>query len=116
MAFAYAHERKQFGKPIGQFQMLQGKMADMYTTLNACRTYLYSVARAADKVELFKSYRITSRATTKVTKIKSLQQGHCSAKDCAGVILYCAEKATQVCLDSIQVRLFLNVMISAKER
>ncbi len=54
-------------------------MADMYTTLNACRAYLYSVAKAADK-------------------------GHVSAKDCAGVILYLAEKATQVALDAIQVR------------
>ncbi len=49
-AFAYAHERKQFGQPIGHFQLLQGKMADMYTTLNACRSYLYSVARATDNV------------------------------------------------------------------
>jgi len=54
-------------------------MADMYTTLNACRAYLYSVAKAADK-------------------------GHVSPKDCAGVILYLAEKATQVALDAIQVR------------
>ncbi len=46
----YVHERKQFGQPIGHFQLLQGKMADMYTTLNACRSYLYSVARATDNV------------------------------------------------------------------
>lgn len=78
VSWAYAHERKQFGQRIGEFQLLQGKMADMYTTLNACRTYTYSVARAAD-------------------------QGHCNAKDCAGVILYSAEKATQVCLDAIQI-------------
>lgn len=77
-AFDYAHTRKQFGQRIGEFQLLQGKMADMYTTLNACRTYLYSVARACDR-------------------------GHSSGKDCAGVILYCAEKATQVALDSIQI-------------
>ncbi len=50
VAFEYAHQRKQFGQLIGEFQLLQGKMADMYTTLNACRTYLYSVARAADQV------------------------------------------------------------------
>ncbi len=50
VAFAYAHERKQFGQRIGEFQLLQGKMADMYTTLNACRTYLYSVGRAVDQV------------------------------------------------------------------
>jgi len=77
-AFDYAHIRKQFGTRIGEFQLIQGKMADMYTTLNACRTYLYSVARACDR-------------------------GHMSNKDCAGIILYTAEKATQVCLDAIQI-------------
>jgi len=77
-AFEYAHVRKQFGQRIGEFQLIQGKMADMYTTLNACRAYLYSVARACDK-------------------------GKANAKDCAGVILYCAEKATQVALDAIQI-------------
>lgn len=77
-AFAYAHERKQFETRIGEFQLIQGKMADMYTTLNACRTYTYCVARACD-------------------------QGHFSNKDCAGVILYTAEKCTQVCLDALQI-------------
>ncbi|KAI5636378.1 acyl-CoA dehydrogenase, middle domain-containing protein [Phthorimaea operculella] len=77
-AFQYAHTRKQFGKNIGEFQLLQGKMADMYTTLSACRSYLYSVARACD-------------------------EGHVNSKDCAGVILYCAEKATQLALDAIQI-------------
>ncbi|KAL0891951.1 hypothetical protein ABMA27_015187 [Loxostege sticticalis] len=77
-AFQYAHTRKQFGKNIGEFQLLQGKMADMYTTLSACRSYLYSVARACD-------------------------EGHVNSKDCAGVILYCAEKATQVALDALQI-------------
>jgi len=77
-AFAYAHERKQFGTKIGEFQMIQAKMADMYATLSACRTYTYCVARAADL-------------------------GYFSAKDCAGVILYSAEKCTQVCLDAIQI-------------
>ncbi|KAG0430494.1 hypothetical protein HPB47_022621, partial [Ixodes persulcatus] len=77
IAFEYVHTRKQFGKPIGSFQLLQGKIADMYTTLNACRSYLYSTARAVD-------------------------QGHVLSKDCAGVILFCAEKATQVALDAIQ--------------
>jgi isovaleryl-CoA dehydrogenase len=47
-AFEYAHIRKQFGQQIGTFQLLQGKMADMYTTLNACRSYLYTVAKACD--------------------------------------------------------------------
>lgn len=78
VAWSYAHERKQFGQRIGEFQLLQGKMADMYTTLNACRSYLYCCARACDA-------------------------GHLSGKDCAGVILYCAEKATQVALDAIQI-------------
>jgi len=77
-AFDYAHQRKQFGQRIGEFQLLQGKMADMYTNLNACRTYTYSVARACDS-------------------------GYFSNKDCAGVILYSAEKATQVALDAIQI-------------
>ena len=74
----YIHERKQFNQSIGEFQLVQGKVADMYTTLNACRAYLYAVAAACDRDQ-------TSR------------------KDAAGVILYCAEKATQVALDSIQL-------------
>ncbi|XP_013136333.1 PREDICTED: isovaleryl-CoA dehydrogenase, mitochondrial [Papilio polytes] len=77
-SFEYAHTRKQFGKNIGEFQLLQGKMADMYTTLSASRSYLYSVARACD-------------------------DGHVNSKDCAGVILYCAERATQLALDAIQI-------------
>lgn len=78
VSFEYAHVRKQFNTRIGEFQLIQGKMADMYTTLNACRSYLYNVARACDK-------------------------GKANPKDCAGVILYCAEKATQVALDAIQI-------------
>ena len=74
----YIHERKQFNQSIGEFQLVQGKVADMYTTLNACRAYLYAVAGACDR-------------------------GQTSRKDAAGVILYCAEKATQVALDSIQL-------------
>ncbi|KAK6620901.1 hypothetical protein RUM43_011199 [Polyplax serrata] len=77
VAFEYVHVRKQFGTRIGEFQLLQGKMADMYTRLSACRSYLYSVARACDA-------------------------GKANKKDCAGVILYCAENATQVALDAIQ--------------
>ncbi|XP_037807204.1 isovaleryl-CoA dehydrogenase, mitochondrial [Lucilia sericata] len=76
-SFEYAHQRKQ-KKIIAEFQLMQGKMADMYTTLSACRSYLYSVARACDA-------------------------GHNSSKDCAGVILYCAEKATQIALEAIQI-------------
>ncbi|MGM0914509.1 MAG: isovaleryl-CoA dehydrogenase [Pseudomonadota bacterium] len=74
----YIHERKQFGQSIGEFQLVQGKVADMYTTLNACRAYLYAVAAGCDR-------------------------GQTSRKDAAGVILYCAEKATQVALDAIQL-------------
>ena len=74
----YIHERKQFNQSIGEFQLVQGKVADMYTNLNACRAYLYAVAGACDR-------------------------GQTSRKDAAGVILYCAEKATQVALDSIQL-------------
>ena len=74
----YLHEREQFGQPIGEFQLVQGKVADMLTTLNACRAYLYAVAGACDR-------------------------GHTSRKDAAGAILYCAEKATQFALDAIQL-------------
>nr|WP_163502994.1 isovaleryl-CoA dehydrogenase [Halomonas socia] len=74
----YIHERKQFGQAIGEFQLVQGKVADMATTLNACRAYLYAVAGACDR-------------------------GKVSRKDAAGVILYCAEKATQLALDAIQL-------------
>ncbi|HCD9729886.1 isovaleryl-CoA dehydrogenase [Legionella pneumophila serogroup 1] len=74
----YVHERKQFNQAIGEFQFIQGKLADMYTDLNACRAYLYAVAKACDN-------------------------GRVSRKDAAGVILYTAEKATQMALQSIQI-------------
>ena len=73
----YVHERKQFGQPIGTFQLMQGKLADMYTTMNACRAYVYAVARACD-------------------------MGETTRKDSAGCILYAAEKATLLALDAIQ--------------
>ena len=73
----YVHEREQFGKPIGTFQLMQGKLADMYTTMNACRAYVYAVAAACDR-------------------------GETTRKDAAGCILYAAEKATQVALEAIQ--------------
>ena len=73
----YIHERKQFGQAIGEFELMQGKMADMYTTMNACKAYVYAVASACDRNE-------TSR------------------KDAAGVILYAAEKATWMALEAIQ--------------
>ncbi len=74
----YVHERKQFNKSIGQFQLIQGKLADMYTTMNACRAYVYAVAAACDR-------------------------GQSARKDAAGVILYSAEKATLMALDAIQI-------------
>ena len=73
----YIHEREQFGKPIGTFQLMQGKIAEMYTTMNACRSYVYAVAKACD-------------------------EGQTTRKDSAGCILYAAEKATQIALDAIQ--------------
>lgn len=73
----YVHEREQFGQPIGTFQLMQGKLADMYTTTNACRAYVYAVAQACDR-------------------------GEVTRKDSAGCILYAAEKATQVALEAIQ--------------
>ncbi|MGK0392174.1 MAG: isovaleryl-CoA dehydrogenase [Alcanivorax borkumensis] len=73
----YVHERKQFGKAIGEFQLMQGKIADMYVTLNASRSYLYNVAKACDR-------------------------GETNRKDAAGVILYCAENATKMALEAIQ--------------
>jgi isovaleryl-CoA dehydrogenase len=74
----YIHEREQFGQPIGEFQLIQGKVADMYSRTNACRAYLYAVAAACDR-------------------------GESARKDAAGVILYCAETATQLALDAIQI-------------
>jgi isovaleryl-CoA dehydrogenase len=73
----YVHQRKQFGVPIGQFQLMQAKLADMYTTLCACRAYVYAVARACDR-------------------------GDSVRKDAAGCILYAAEKATWCALEAIQ--------------
>lgn len=76
----YVHERKQFNTPIGQFQLMQGKLADMYTTMNACRSYVYSVARACDREPSSRPLR----------------------KDCAGAILYAAERATWMAGQAIQ--------------
>jgi len=73
----YVRERQQFGKPIGQFQLIEGKIADMYTTLNASRSYVYTVAKSCDL-------------------------GNVTREDAAGCILYAAEKATQIALDAIQ--------------
>ncbi|PRB80928.1 isovaleryl-CoA dehydrogenase [Pseudomonas sp. MYb185] len=74
----YIHDRQQFGQSIGEFQFIQGKVADMYTELNASRAYLYAVAQACDR-------------------------GETTRKDAAGVILYTAERATQMALQAIQI-------------
>jgi isovaleryl-CoA dehydrogenase len=74
----YVHSRKQFGQPIGEFQLVQGKLADMYTTMNACKAYVYAVAKACDR-------------------------GETARKDAAGAILYAAEKATLIALDAVQL-------------
>ncbi|PLX63209.1 MAG: acyl-CoA dehydrogenase [Sedimenticola selenatireducens] len=73
----YVHEREQFGRPIGEFELMQGKLADMYTTLNACKAYVYAVGKACDR-------------------------GETTRKDAAGAILYSAEKATWMALEAIQ--------------
>jgi isovaleryl-CoA dehydrogenase len=73
----YVHERKQFGQPIGTFQLMQGKLADMYTVMSAARAYVYAVAQACDR-------------------------GQTTRKDAAGAILYAAEKATWMTLEAIQ--------------
>jgi len=73
----YVHERKQFGQAIGEFELMQGKLADMYTTMNACRAYVYAVGKACDR-------------------------GETTRKDAAGAILYAAEKATWMALEAIQ--------------
>ena len=73
----YVHEREQFGQPIGEFQLMQGKLADMYTTMNACRAYVYAVGAACDR-------------------------GETTRKDAAGAILYAAEKATWMAGEAIQ--------------
>ncbi|MFP3944109.1 MAG: acyl-CoA dehydrogenase family protein, partial [Alphaproteobacteria bacterium] len=74
----YVHERKQFGEPIGSFQLVQAKLADMYTAMNACRAYVYAVAKACDS-------------------------GRTTRKDAAGAILYASEKATLMALDAVQL-------------
>jgi isovaleryl-CoA dehydrogenase len=74
----YIHERKQFGQPIGTFQLVQGKVADMYTEMNAARAYVYTVAKACDR-------------------------GQTTRKDAAGAILFAAERATKIALDAIQL-------------
>jgi isovaleryl-CoA dehydrogenase len=73
----YVHERKQFGQAIGEFQIMQAKIADMYTTMNAAKSYIYTVAKACDR-------------------------GQTTRKDAAGAILYAAEKATWMTLEAIQ--------------
>ncbi len=78
VAVPYVRERKQFGQAIGTFELIQGKLADMYAALNACRSYAYTVAAACDRAEA-------------------------TRKDAAACILYCAEAATRSALDAIQL-------------
>ncbi|MFC3322251.1 isovaleryl-CoA dehydrogenase [Mesorhizobium cantuariense] len=78
VAIPYVHERKQFGQAIGEFQLVQGKLADMYTTMSAARAYVYAVAAACDR-------------------------GQTTRKDAAGCVLFAAEKATLMALDAIQL-------------
>lgn len=78
VAIPYVHERKQFGQAIGEFQLVQGKLADMYTVMNAARAYVYAVAAACDR-------------------------GQTTRKDAAGCVLFAAEKATQMALDALQL-------------
>src|SRR5262249_37302359 len=74
----YVHERKQFGKSIGEFQLVQGKLADMYVGMNVAKAYVYAVAKACDR-------------------------GETTREDAAGAILFSSEKATQMALDAIQL-------------
>src|SRR6266446_1071260 len=74
----YIHERRQFGQPIGEFQLVQGKIADMYVGMNACKAYVYAVAKACDR-------------------------GETTREDAAGAILYAAENATKIALDAVQL-------------
>jgi len=76
-AVEYIHDRKQFGQPVGTFQLMQAKIADMYTKLNSSRAYVYAVARACDN-------------------------GQISRRDCAGAILYSTERAIEVALEAMQ--------------
>ena len=77
LVLPYVHERKQFGQPVGTFELMQGKLADMYASLNAARAYSYAIGRACDA-------------------------GRCSRQDAAAAILFGAERATQACLEAIQ--------------
>ena len=79
----YVHDRKQFGQPIGEFQLMQGKLADMYSTMMACKAYVYAVGQACDRA-------------------KSPEQIRALRKDAAGAILYSAEKATWMAGEAIQ--------------
>jgi isovaleryl-CoA dehydrogenase len=94
-AFDYAHTRQQFGRPIAHFQLLQGKMADMYVRLSSSRSYLYGVAAAVDRT--VKALGTDATADQKRTALAPY------TKDCAAVILHLAELATQVGLDALQV-------------
>ena len=83
VALPYVHERKQFGQAIGEFQLMQGKLADMYSTMMACKAYVYAVGQACDRAA-------------------SADQSRALRKDAAGAILYAAEKATWMAGETIQ--------------
>ena len=78
LVLPYVHDRKQFGQPIGRFQLIQGKIADMYVGMNAAKAYVYAVAKACD-------------------------DGRTTREDAAGAILFASEKATQMALEAIQL-------------
>jgi len=78
LVIPYTHDRRQFGRPIGEFQLIEAKIADMYTAMNACKAYVYAVARACDR-------------------------GRTTRRDAAGAILYAAERATAAALDAVQI-------------
>ena len=78
LVIPYVHQRSQFGQPIGRFQLIQAKLADMYVALSTAKAYVYAVAKACDR-------------------------GETTREDAAGAILYAAEKATQCALDAIQL-------------
>jgi len=104
----YIHERKQFGQPIGTFQLIQGKVADMYTVMNAARAYVYAVNRACDAGKTTRKvadmYTVMNAARAYVYAVnRACDAGKTTRKDAAGAILYAAEKATLIALDAIQI-------------
>lgn len=120
-ALPYVHERKQFGVPIGTFQLMQGKIADMYTKVSASRAYLYSVARGTSfSRSPFASLRSSTDRSAQLATLDRSPTGcvcveddkarrpYASlitrlSQDCAGAILYSSDRATEVCLEALQM-------------